>query len=127
MAIIKQKDSRSGITYVYEASYVWDKEKKQSRSTRKLLGRLDEETGDIIPTVGKRGRPRKNKDESKAADSKGAVDTNTEMALKLSAAEAEIERLKAENAALAYEKDRMQMFLSKLVKDSSALLADLGT
>ena len=55
------------------------------------------------------------------------MDTNTEMALKLSAAEAEIERLKAENAALAHEKDRMQMFLSKLVKDSSALLADLGT
>ncbi len=57
MAVIKQKDSRSGITYVYEASYVWDKEKKQSRSTRKLLGRLDEETGEIIPTDG-RGRKR---------------------------------------------------------------------
>lgn len=57
MAIIKQKDSRSGITYVYEASYVWDKEKKQSRSTRKLLGRLDEQTGEIIATDG-RGRKR---------------------------------------------------------------------
>ena len=57
MAIIKQKDSRSGITYVYEASYVWDREKKQSRSTRKLLGRLDEDTGEIIPTDG-RGRKR---------------------------------------------------------------------
>jgi hypothetical protein len=114
-------------TYAYEATSRYDPSTKSSRPVRKYLGRVDPETGDIIPTVGKRGRPRKNKDESKAADSKGAVDTNTEMALKLSAAEAEIERLKAENAALAYEKDRMQMFLSKLVKDSSALLADLGT
>ena len=51
MAIIKNKDKRSGITYVYESKSYWDKEKKQSRSTRTLIGRLDEETGEIIPTV----------------------------------------------------------------------------
>lgn len=126
MSIVKYKN-QSGVTYAYEATSRYDPSTKSSRPVRKYLGRVDPETGEIIPTVGKRGRPRKNKDESKAADSKGAVDTNTEMALKLSAAEAEIERLKAENAALTHEKDRMQMFLSKLVKDSSALLADLGT
>ena len=124
MSIVKYKN-QSGVTYAYEATSRYDPSTKSSRPVRKYLGRVDPETGEIIPTVGKRGRPRKNKDESKAADSKGAVDTNTEMAL--AAAEAEIERLKAENAALAHEKDRMQMFLSKLVKDSSALLADLGT
>ena len=53
MAIIKQKDSRTGITYVYESISTWDKEKKQSRSRRRLLGRLDEETGEIIPTDGR--------------------------------------------------------------------------
>lgn len=57
MAIIKQKDTRTGITYVYESISTWDKEKKQSRSKRRLLGRLDEETGEIIPTDG-RGRKR---------------------------------------------------------------------
>ena len=57
MAIIKQKDSRTGITYVYESISTWDKEKKQSRSKRRLLGRLDEETGEMIPTNG-RGRKR---------------------------------------------------------------------
>lgn len=57
MAIINQKDSRTGITYVYESISTWDKEKKQSRSKRRLLGRLDEETGEIIPTDG-RGKRR---------------------------------------------------------------------
>ena len=57
MAIIKQKDSRTGITYVYESISTWDKEKKQSRSKRRLLGRLDEETGEIVETDG-RGKKR---------------------------------------------------------------------
>ena len=57
-AIIHAKDKRSGITYVYESKAYWDKEKKQSRAKRTLIGRLDEETGEIIPTD---GRNRKDK------------------------------------------------------------------
>ena len=57
MAITYNKDKRSGLTYAYETSYVWDKEKKQSRSKRTLIGRLDEATGKIVPTDG-RGRKR---------------------------------------------------------------------
>lgn len=33
--------------------------KKQSRPLRKYLGRVDPETGEIIQTKGKRGRPKK--------------------------------------------------------------------
>ena len=61
-AIIKQKDSRSGITYAYESVSYWDKEKKQSRAKRTLIGRVDEATGEIVPTDG-RGR-KSNSDES---------------------------------------------------------------
>ena len=57
MAIIKQRDKRSGITYVYESVSYWDKEKKQPRSKRTLIGRLDPETGEIVPTDG-RGKRR---------------------------------------------------------------------
>ena len=53
MAIVKQYDKRSGLTYAYEATYHWDKEKQQSRCTRKLIGRLDTQTGEIIPTDGR--------------------------------------------------------------------------
>lgn len=50
MAIVRQHDKRSGITYVYESTSYWDKEKQQSRSHRKLIGRLDPETGKVVPT-----------------------------------------------------------------------------
>lgn len=60
MAIIKQLDKRSGITYVYESTSYWDKEKKQPRSKRTLIGRLDSDTGKVVPTDG-RGKHRNQK------------------------------------------------------------------
>jgi len=54
-AIVYQTDKRSGITYAYESVSYWDKEKKQSRSKRTLIGRVDSKTREIIPTDG-RGR-----------------------------------------------------------------------
>ena len=57
MAIIKQTNKTTGITYVYESESYWDPEKKQPRNHRKLIGKLDEE-GNIVPT-GSRGRKRK--------------------------------------------------------------------
>lgn len=50
MGIVFQTDKRVGITYAYENKPYWDKEKKQPRSRRKLLGRLDEKTGQVMPT-----------------------------------------------------------------------------
>lgn len=55
-SIIKKLNKQSGVTYVYESESYWDKEKKQPRSKRKLVGKIDEETGEIVPTSGKRGR-----------------------------------------------------------------------
>lgn len=52
-AIVYQKGERSGITYAYESISYWDKEKKQSRAKRKLIGRLDSKIGEIIPTDGR--------------------------------------------------------------------------
>ena len=54
MAIIKQLNKKTGITYVYESRSYRDKETKQPRSERKLIGRIDEATGEIIPTKKKR-------------------------------------------------------------------------
>ena len=58
MGIVYQKDKRSGITYAYESKAYWDKEKKQSRAKRKLIGRVDEATGEIVPTDGRVRRAR---------------------------------------------------------------------
>lgn len=66
-AIVYQTDKRSGITYAYESHSYWDKEKKQSRAKRTLIGRVDKTTGEIVPTDG-RGKKRG----KKAAEEKGS-------------------------------------------------------
>lgn len=58
MAIIKQHDKRSGITYVYESTSYWDKEKGMSRAKRKLIGKLNLETGEVVPTDGRNRKPK---------------------------------------------------------------------
>lgn len=55
-AIIHQTDKRSGITYAYTSESYWDKEKKQSRAKRTLIGRVDKETGEIVSTDGRNRR-----------------------------------------------------------------------
>lgn len=58
-SIIKKFNKKTGVTYVYESESYWDKEKKQPRSKRKLIGKIDEETGEIVPTSGRKGRKKK--------------------------------------------------------------------
>jgi transposase len=49
-SIVYQRNKKSGVVYAYENHPFWDSEKKRSRSTRKLLGKLDPTTGKIMPT-----------------------------------------------------------------------------
>ena len=65
MAMVKQLDKRSGITYIYESVSYWDREKKQPRSKRTLIGRLNPTTGEIVPTDG-RGKRRAQKEDDPA-------------------------------------------------------------
>ena len=48
MANVNQENKKTGVTYVYESEAYWDKEKQQSRSRRKCIGKLDPETGKLI-------------------------------------------------------------------------------
>lgn len=50
MGIIYQENKITGITYVYENKSYWDKEKQQSRAKRTLNGKLDPQTGQVLPT-----------------------------------------------------------------------------
>lgn len=68
--IVYQTDKKTGIKYAYESFSYWDKEKKQPRSTRKYLGRVDEETGEII---GKEEKP------GHSADTPGRNTSKTEL------------------------------------------------
>ena len=53
MAVVIQHDKRSGLSYAYESISYWDKKKRQSRSKRTLIGRVNLETGEIEPTDGR--------------------------------------------------------------------------
>ena len=54
--IVKHVDKKSGTTRVYESTSHYDSVTKQSRPKRKYLGTLDPETGELIPSSGRKGR-----------------------------------------------------------------------
>ena len=58
MAIIKKYNAANKTTYVYDSVSYWDKEKQQPRSKRKLIGKIDPETGEIVPTAGRGRKPK---------------------------------------------------------------------
>jgi transposase len=51
-----QHNKKTGATYVYSAKSYWDKEKKVPRTRQVYLGKLDRETGEIIPSQRKKPR-----------------------------------------------------------------------
>lgn len=106
MAIIKQYHKDTDTTYVYESISYWDPEKKQSRSKRRVIGKLDPVTGEVVPT-GKRGRPRKQKaasDDSHPTMSESADPTQQatirEQQIKISTLQQQIAGLQKENQRL---------------------------
>jgi len=42
--------SPNGTIYVYESKSYWDKELKQPRNKRVLIGKVDSSTGEVVPT-----------------------------------------------------------------------------
>lgn len=49
MSLVYMPNKKNGITYVYESINYWNKEKKQSRSKRVCIGKLDD-NGTLIPS-----------------------------------------------------------------------------
>lgn len=112
MAILKYAN-QSGVVYAYESVSEWDPEKKQSRSKRRCLGRVDPETGAIIPTSGRRGRPSR-KTEGTAPDS-----GDPSLITALDKLKAEYEEARKQNMELIQENRRLRAVLSKIKKDVS--------
>ena len=69
MSIVRYVNKKTGKVALYESTSHYDPVTKQSRPKRKYLGIEDPETGELIPSSGKRGR-KKNED--------GNVQTKTE-------------------------------------------------
>lgn len=56
MSIVRYVNKKTGRVALYESTSHYDPETKQSRPVRKYLGTEDPETGELIPSSGKRGR-----------------------------------------------------------------------
>lgn len=102
LAIIKQFDKRSGITYVYDSKSYYDKEKKCSRAKRTLIGKIDPDTGEMIPTDGRnKGAKSKPNAISPEVDKDKRIqeleNENRQLKLQISALKKEIERIQASN------------------------------
>jgi len=116
MAIIKQYHKDTDTTYVYESISYWDPEKKQSRSRRKCIGKIDPVTGEMIPT-GKRGR--KPKAESPAANDEKLQEMTSryeQAAAEAAALTAEVSKLQNEITDLRRQNKKLRLVLEKAEK-----------
>ena len=108
MAIIDVHNRKRGITYVYDSHSYWDKELKQPRSKRKLLGRRDPATGEIVPT-GRRGVGRQ------VTRNKGAsADSVTDYKVRFERCLAQLKAREEELAALRRESQCLRRLLSRI-------------
>lgn len=112
MSIVKLKDKRSGTTYVYESESYWDKEKKQPRSRRKLIGKLDGETGEVIPTR-KSGRKRPSE---KEVEENSSPELATGYIRTIAEKDERIQTLEAENRELKKQKQDILETLEALCR-----------
>ena len=114
MSSIVKYTRKDGTTVAYESIAKWDPVKQQSRPIRKYLGMVDPETGEIIPTSGKRGRPPGSKNRRKASEetpeNQETPDSQAEKerALRRAQMEAELQTLQEKAEAMQAEMDRLR-------------------
>ena len=119
-SIIKIRNKKTGIVYAYEQEAKWDASKGQSRPERKYLGRYIEETGEIVPSSGKRGRPKTNKEERPLQNSAEAYlslkKENESLSRQLEDAQNELSRIMEENS-------RLKAYIQNGIKNAEKLLS----
>ena len=124
MAIVHVDNRARGVTYVYDSHSYWDKDLKQPRSTRKLIGKLDPVTGEIVPT-GKKGRTKQDQDPEKKSgysvtDSKTSADQTRRL---LKEKDAEILSLKKQLCTAEQE----NAYYRRLIQQAQAILGKAAT
>lgn len=104
MGEVHCRDPRTGIVYVYSSESYWDKEAKKKKERRKLIGKMDE-NGNMIPTNGKPGRPKKQKEEPSVK----AQDENSLQQEMQQMKESYERRLQAQTERIAELESRLRM------------------
>ena len=106
-SIVYQHDKRSGTTYAYRSTSFRDPDTGKPRSRREYLGRVDPDTGEIVPKAapGSRNRSRLGGEEA-ASQSRAAQEAEVRE---------EIERLRSELSALRERNARLESALSAMM------------
>lgn len=125
MAIVKYKN-QSGVTYAYESISIWDPEKKQSRPKRVYLGRVDDETGEIISVPKKKGRHPKETSEVKevqaASDELDYCSLYREANKRIEVLTAQLTEEKRKNALISGENRKLTASLKEIRETVSSVL-----
>ena len=112
MSIVRYTNKITGVVSLYESTSHYDPVTKQSRPKRKYLGIEDPETGELIPTSGKRGRKKKKDSTSSENPQKPKEDYKSKYENLLQ----EIKEKDKENKELRHE-NKMLYFCLKRLRD----------
>lgn len=113
MAIIDVYNRQRNVTYVYDSTSYWDKDLKQPRSHRKLIGKRDPVTGEIIPT-GTRGRKKATKNPEGSTENSETIDPQYSKALETIAKKDQtILELRQQLAAAERETFRLRQIITQ--------------
>ena len=116
MSITKSTNKKTGITYVFESHSYWDKEKKAPRNTKKIIGKIDPETGEMVPT-----RRRKSNSSESSEEHGTEYQALYEEALKeIKQKDEKISHLKQEIATLLREHEEYLKRTAGELRDRSA-------
>lgn len=122
MSIVRYTNKKTGIVSLYESTSYYDPELKQSRPRRKYLGTEDPETGELIPSSGKRGR--KKKDGSEPDNRKKSDDVLREKYEKLldecNEKNARIKELEQDNRKLRFCLQRLRDAADAMIRDEES-------
>lgn len=99
---------------MYDSHKKWSKEEKKYKTIRKLIGKIDPETGQVVPT-GPRGRPRR-KPLGLDSEPVKAEPPNEATAVDTQALNNTIAKLTIENAMLISEKEKVGELLDDILR-----------
>lgn len=114
MSIVRSYSKANDTTYVYEQNMKWNPETKRPEGTRKLIGKIDPVTGEIIPT-GKRGRKRKEKPDSiEVPDDSELMKKNQSLQIQVDSLRQKVTDLYKENSDLKRERNDLNKKLQRI-------------
>ena len=114
MAQIRQYHKDTDTTYVYESESYWDPEKKQSRSRRRVIGKIDPATPAVTAASADQEELKKQYEEK--------CRENKELQLQLAECEEKLRSLQKTNDRLLYALKQTDSLAERIRTASSDLL-----